>query len=66
MMKNIVVISIASVLLFAFSQTCGCGNCKAQTLQPKAEVKKENKKTTVNNSGSAQMKLSQNKNHIKL
>ncbi len=40
-MKNIVVISIVSVLFFAVSQTCGCGSCKAQnktqTTQSKAQ-----------------------------
>lgn len=36
-MKNIIIISIVLVMLFALSQTGGCGSCIAQTTQFKAQ-----------------------------
>ncbi|MES2874056.1 MAG: heavy-metal-associated domain-containing protein [Bacteroidota bacterium] len=50
---NIVSISIASLLLFAGSQICGCGSCKAsaQTLPVKTVSKSEPKEVSLKITG---------------
>lgn len=50
-MKNIVVISIVSVLLFAISQTCGCGSCKAQTKSQTSQTKSQSQVVTLKITG---------------
>ena len=50
-MKNIIVISIVSVMLFAVSQTCGCGSCKAQTKTSAPQSKEQPQVVTLKITG---------------